>query len=62
MRRLALVYLSHAYTGGRYIGVVVVLSFDAQPLPRKETRLVEGRTPYNALLAGALTLDVSGGS
>ena len=40
----------------------MVLSFDAQPFPRKETRLVEGWTSCNALLAGALTLDVSRGS
>jgi len=39
-----------------------VLSFDAQPFPRKETCLVEGRTLCNALLARALTLDVSRGS
>jgi len=39
----------------------VVLSFDAQPFPRKETRLVEGRTPCNTWLAGALTFDVSRG-
>jgi len=32
-----------------------VLSFDAQPFPRKETGLVEGRTPCGALLARALT-------
>jgi len=36
----------------------VVLSFNAQPFHRKETCLVEGRLPCNALLAQALTLDV----
>jgi len=36
-----------------------VLSFDAQPFPRKETCLFEGRMPCNALLARALTLGVS---
>jgi len=48
--------------GGGYVGAVVVLSFDAQPFPRKETGLVEGRTPCSALLSRTLTLDVSRGS
>jgi len=39
-----------------------VLPFDAQPFPRKETGLVEGRPPCSALLARALTLDASRGS
>ena len=47
--------------GGRYVGVVVVLSFDAHPFPRKETCLLEGRMPCNAFLARALTLDISRG-
>ena len=47
--------------GGRYVGVVVVLSFDLQPFLGKDTRLLEGRMPCNALLARVLTLDVSRG-
>ena len=47
---------------GRSVGVVAVLPFDVQPFPRKETCLVEGQTPCNALLSRALTLDVSRGS
>ena len=47
--------------GGRYVGVVVVLSFDAQPFPRKEMCLLKGLVLHNALPAGALTLDVSRG-
>jgi len=38
-----------------------VLSFDARPFPRKETCLLEGQVPCNALLARALTLGVSRG-
>ena len=49
------------YRGG-YVGVVAELSVDAQPFPKKETCLVEGRTPCNALVSRALTLDVSRGS
>ena len=47
--------------GSSYVGVVEVLSFDARPFPRKETCLLEGQVPYNALLARALTLGVSRG-
>ena len=47
--------------GGRSGGVVVVLSVDAQLVPRKEPCLVEGPTPCNALLSGALTLVTSRG-
>jgi len=48
--------------GGRSGGVVVVLPVDAQLVPRKETRSVEGRTPCNVAISGALTLNVSRGS
>ena len=47
--------------GGSYVGVVVVLSFVIRPFSRKETCLLEGQVPYNALLARALTLGVSRG-
>jgi len=47
--------------GSSYVGVVEALSFDARPFPRKETCLLEGRMPCNALLARALTLGVSRG-
>jgi len=49
------------YRGG-YVGVVAELSVDAQPFRKKETCVVEGRTPCNALVSRALTLDVSRGS
>jgi len=49
------------HRGGRYVGVVVVLSFDARLFSRKEMCLLEGLVPYNALSARALTLDVSRG-
>jgi len=42
--------------------VVAELSVDAQPFPKKEICLVEGRVPWNALVSRALTLDVSRGS
>jgi len=42
--------------------VVAELSVDAQTFPKKETCLVEGRTPCNALVSRVLTLDVSRGS
>jgi len=45
--------------GGRSGGVVTVLSVDARLVSRKEPCLVEGRTPRNALISGALTLVVS---
>ena len=48
--------------GGGSGGVVVVLSVDAQLVPRKGSCLVEGRTPCNMLISGALTLGVSRGS
>ena len=48
--------------GGSYVRVVVVLSFVARPFSRKETCLLEGQVPYNALLARALTLASRGGS
>ena len=38
-----------------------MLSFIAQPFSRKETCLLEGLVPYNALLTRALTLGVSRG-
>ena len=38
-----------------------MLSFDAQPFPRKEMCLLEGLVLHNALPAEALTLDVSRG-
>ena len=44
--------------GSSYVGVVEVLTFDVQPFPRKETCLLEGLVPHNALLARALTLGV----
>ena len=47
--------------GSSYVGVVEVLSVDARPFLRKETRLHEGLTMYNALPTRALTLDVSRG-
>ncbi len=37
-------------------------SVDAQPFPRKQACLVEGRMSCRALLSRALTLDVSRGS
>ena len=40
----------------------MVLSVDAQLVPRKGTCSVEGRTPCNLLISGALTLGVSRGS
>ena len=46
------------YRGG-HVGVVAELSVDDQPFPKKETCLVEGRTPCNALVSRALTLNVS---
>jgi len=48
--------------GGWHVAVVALLSFDTRPFPRKETCLVEGRTPCSALLSWALTLDVSRGA
>jgi len=39
-----------------------VLSFVIRPFSRKETCLLEGQVPYNALLARALTLGISRGS
>ena len=56
-----LIYCMLVRHGDRYVRVVAVLSFDAQPFPRKETCLLEGRMPCNALLARALTLGVSRG-
>ena len=41
--------------------MVEVLSLVVRPFPRKETFLLEGRMPRNALLAKALTLGVSRG-
>jgi hypothetical protein len=48
--------------GGGSGGVAVVLSVDAQLAPRKGPCSVEGRTPCNVLISGALTLEVSRGS
>ena len=47
--------------GVSYVRVVEALSVDARPFLRKETCLLEGQVPYNALLARALTLGASRG-